>query len=315
MTRGYRVVGEVGASSLRGGLPTGGIGGWTVRASREEAIRSAPMTSRLRQLAHEPLVHFVLIGVLLAVLEWVAGGGATSADARTLVVDDATRRGLAEDFEHEHGRAPSEAELAPIVESWVDQEVLYREGLLRGLDRDDVRVRQRVVSLMAARVEAEHPIDDPTEEEIRAYFDAHADRYAEESRLDFTHVYVEGTDEAAEARARTLLTTLAEGGSPIGLGDTFTGGRTYRGRRIVDLVETFGPGFVEGIDAQALGSWALRRSRTGVHLVRIERRTAASEAAFDRARLDVEHDLMEEARRERSRRALDELRARWEIAE
>ncbi len=273
------------------------------------------MTSRLRQLAHEPLVHFVLIGVLLAVLERVAGGGASSADARALVVDDATRRGLAEDFEHEHGRAPSEAELAPLVESWVDQEVLYREGLLRGLDRDDVRVRQRVVSLMAARVEAEHPIEDPTDEALRAYFEANAERYAEEARLDFTHVYVAGSDSAAEARATEILSTLRDGGSPIGLGDTFAGGRTYRGRRIADLLESFGPAFVEGLDAQAVGSWELRRSRTGLHVVRVERRTAASEAAFERARLDVEHDLMEQARRERSRRALDELRARWEIVE
>jgi len=273
------------------------------------------MSSRLRRLTQEPLVHFLAVGLLLAGLERLAGTGVTDADARVLIVDEATRRGLAEDFEHEHGRAPSEDELAPLVDGWVDQEILTREGLLRQLDRDDLRVRQRVATLMAARVEAEHPIADPTEEELRAYFEAHVERYAEEARLDFTHVYVEGSDAAAEARATEILSTLRGGGSPIGLGDTFTGGRSYRGRRIAELAETFGPAFVEGIDAQGVGSWELRRSRTGVHLVRVERRTAASEAAFDRARLDVEHDLLEDARRERTRRALGELRARWEIVQ
>lgn len=273
------------------------------------------MSSRLPAIAREPLVHFLVVGVLLAGIERVAGTSTTDAEARVLVVDEATRRGLAEDFVHEHGRAPSERELAPLVEGWVDQEILYREGLLRGLDRGDVRVRQRVASLMAARVEAEHPLADPTEEELRAYFEAHADRYAEEARIDFTHVFVEGSDAAADARAAELLATLRDGGSPIGLGDTFSGGRSYRGRRIAELAETFGSAFVEGIEAQPVGSWELRRSRTGLHLVRIERRSAASEAAFDRARLDVEHDLVEEARRERTRRALEELRARWEIRE
>ncbi|MFO0686604.1 MAG: peptidylprolyl isomerase [Sandaracinus sp.] len=273
------------------------------------------MSSSWRRVAAEPLVHFVVVGALLALLDHVRTPEGASEAPRAITVDDGVRRDLADAFLHEHGHAPSDEELAPLVDDWVDQEVLYREGLVRGLDQGDARVRQRVASLMEAIVVAEHPVADPTEEEVRAYFDAHAERWAEEVRVDFEHVFVAGSDEAAEARANGYLADLRAGASPIGMGDSFTGGRHYRGRHLDDLSESFGAEFVVGLDTDALDVWTLHRSRFGLHLVRIEQRTAASAAEYERARPDVEHALREERRAERARRSIAALREHWEILE
>ncbi len=266
-------------------------------------------------MATEPIVHFVVAGALLALFDHVRTSEDASDVPRTITIDDGLRRDLADAFLHEHGHAPSDEELAPLVDDWVDQEVLYREGLARGLDRGDARVRQRVASLMEAVVVAEHPVPDPTEEEVRAYFDAHAERWAEEVRVDFEHVFVAGTDDAAEARASVYLADLRAGASPIGMGDSFTGGRHYRGRHLEDLAESFGADFVVGLDTDALDVWTRHRSRFGLHVVRIEQRTAASAAEYERARPDAEHALREERRAERARRSIAALRDHWEIEE
>ncbi|MBN8611338.1 MAG: peptidyl-prolyl cis-trans isomerase [Deltaproteobacteria bacterium] len=272
------------------------------------------MNDRVRSLLREPLVHFLVVGALLAAMESIAAPEDV-ADARVLVVDDAIRRGLTTEWEHDHGAPPSEDELAEAVRAWVDEELLFREGILRELDRDDPRVRQRVATLAMSMLEAEHPIAEPTDEEIRAYFDAHLDRYGEDARFDFVHVFVAGVDEAARARADALLVDLRAGASPIGLGDTYPGGRHYRGRDLDALARAFGPEFVAGFADAADGAWTLRTSRTGFHLVRIDARAAASPADLERARVDVEHDLLEERRRERASQAIESLRERWRVIE
>ncbi|MBX7192128.1 MAG: peptidyl-prolyl cis-trans isomerase [Sandaracinaceae bacterium] len=285
-----------------------------------EAREVAPWLTHLRArgaaFVREHLVGFVLAGLALAGLEALARPDELEVTpaSRVLVVDASVRRGLTEDLRHTNEREPTAAELDTALEAWIDEELLYREGLARELDRDDPRVRARVATLASSLLEAEHPLAEPTEDELRAYFEAHLDRYAEEARIDFEQVFVAGTDVAARARAEALLAELARGASPIGLGDTYPGGRHYRGRRLADLDEAFGPGFSAGL-FESESAWSLHGSVAGWHLVRVERRTAASAADFDRARLDVAHDLLEERREARSTRARAELRERWQVIE
>lgn len=274
------------------------------------------MNERLPSFVREPLVHFVVVGALLAALETIARPDDTDEPAtRVLVVDAATRRGLATDWEHDHGAPPSDAELREATDAWIDEELLFREGLLRELDRDDPRVRQRVATLAMSMLEAEHPIAEPTDDELRTYFEAHLDRYGEAARYDFVHVFVTGLDDAARTRAEALLADLRAGASPIGLGDTYPGGRHYRGRDVDDLASAFGPEFVTGFADTPDGEWSMHTSTRGLHLVRIDARIAASPADLERARVDVEHDFLEARRRDRSRRAIESLRERWQVVE
>lgn len=273
------------------------------------------MRRALERLAREPLLHFLVLGALLAGLEGLAAPAEPPAEARVLVVDPRMRQHLEEELRRELGREPEAEELDRRVQAWIDDELFYREGLLRGLDRRDPGVRERVAALTASALEARSPIEEPSEEALRAYFEAHLARYAEQARFDFVQVYVEGLDDASRLRAEELLTTLRAGGSPIGLGDVYPGGRHYRGRVLGALADTFGPSFVEGFAETPDGEWSLRRSNTGFHLVRIERRTAASPAEFERAELDVAHDFMEDARSERLSRVRRELRSRWRVIE
>ena len=45
-------------------------------------------------------------------------------------------------------RPPTETELKSLVDKWVREEILYREGLALGLDRDDPLLRQRIAQKM-----------------------------------------------------------------------------------------------------------------------------------------------------------------------
>ncbi|UJR78557.1 peptidyl-prolyl cis-trans isomerase [Sandaracinus amylolyticus] len=262
----------------------------------------------------EPVVHFVVLGALLLALDRaLAGGDADETLERSIVVDDAVRAELADGWQHAHGAPPSQAELDALVARWIDDEILYREALERGLERDDPQVRARLASNMGYVLDAQALAIEPSEDELRAHFDAHRDAWAQEALIDFTHVFVSNEHEDARARAEALLAQVTAGASPSGLGDTFSGGRRYRRRRIVQLEESFGAEFARGLEPLEQGAWALVPSRFGWHVVRVDGRSAASDADFDAVREDVLHDLREQRTIEARARELSRLRERWDV--
>jgi parvulin-like peptidyl-prolyl isomerase len=230
------------------------------------------------------------------------------------VVDAALRAALAEDLRRRGGgREPTAAEVDAAIERWIDQEILVREATARGLDRDDPIVRERIAAKMAFVLEQQVTVPEPSEAELRRFFEAHRERWVSPARVDFTHVFVDGTDAAAAARADALRARLEAGAAPETLGDRFSGGHRYRGRKLADLEQSFGAGFVAGLDAQPAGAWVARRSRFGLHLVRVDRHEPGRAADFDTARPDVRKAWMEERRAAGLGEAIRGLRQRWEI--
>jgi hypothetical protein len=281
------------------------------------------MPSTLRALAREPVVHFAIIGAVLFALDGAASPGETvvpaaercplAAPSGPIVVDEEVRATLIEHWSRTHAAAPSAAERDRLVQGWIDEEVLYREGLRRGLAESDPRIRERVAAQMAYVLGSRISVPEPEEAELQAWHSAHAERYAKPERVDLTLVFVDGTSDAAEARARELLRLLEGGASPNGLGDTFAGGRRLRGRRLVELGERFGEAFVTGLREQPPGTWSLRRSPFGVHLVRVDGWTSSATPDFEAVREAVRHDWAQDQRARALAAAKQDLRARWEI--
>ncbi len=284
-----------------------------------------------KAVAREPLVHFLLIGAaVFAIDAWrtpdepppvsppVAVVTTTPAHASTpttrqIVVDDAMRANVAAAAELHLGRRATPQELAEETERWIDEEILFRESVARGLDKDDPVVHERIASRLSYVLEQAAIVPEPTDAELRAWFDAHREQWSVPDRVDFTHVFVAGTDAAAAKRLAEMKDALDAGAAPERLGDTFSGGRKYRGRRKADLGQAFGASFIDGIERQALGTWFERTSRYGLHLVRVDQHAEGREATFEQAKLDVRTAWRDERRRSELKKAIDKLRERWEI--
>lgn len=281
---------------------------------------------RLSSLVREPLVHFLAIGAVLFALDaWrsppeadappavAPATVAATADAgvsseRRIVVDDAARKAIADAAALRFGRAPTAAEIADETERWIVEEILYREAVERGLDRDDPVIHQRIAGRMSYVLEQALAVPEPSEADLRAWFDAHREQWSVPAHVDFTHVFV--TD---AGRADELLAALQAGAAPERLGDRFPAGHRFRGRKIADLAQSFGADFVDGLASQAPGAWVKRTSRHGVHLVRVDRVDAPKGAEFEAAKLDVRKAWLEAKRDELLRDAVGKLRAGWRV--
>ena len=264
-------------------------------------------------MLREPLLHFVLLGVGLFALDHARRGSVADPRAARITLGAPERASLVEGWTSAHGHAPSRAESDELINGWLEDELLYREGLARGLERDDPRVRERISAKMLMVLRSQIIVPEPTEAELRAWFAEHAERWSKGELLDFTQVFVQGDDEPARARARELLAQLVAGADPNGLGDSFTGGRRYRRRKIEDLASTFGDEFVAHLGEQAEATWVQRRSRFGLHLVRVDRHTSAQGSDFAAVEAEVRDDWTTARREKALAEAIQRLRARWEI--
>jgi PPIC-type PPIASE domain len=273
----------------------------------------------MKSLLREPLLHFLVLGGALFAVDAVRSKPAPrtlpiAAPARTpgpIVVDAEVTQRMTAVAQRRLGRAPTPQEVDAEIQRYIDEEILFREALARGLERDDPMIHERIASRMSYVLAEAAVIPEPTDAQLRAWFDAHADRYNAPERIDFTHVFIANADDTQ--RIDALAAQLAAGAAPETLGDTFSGGRKYRGRKLADLTESFGAAFALDLDQQAPDTWVRRRSRHGLHLVRVDKVEAARSADFESAKLELRREWTEDQRRIASEAALKQLRAHWQI--
>src|SRR5262245_56959708 len=101
---------------------------------------SRPRVSAPRWL-REPLLHFVVLGGLVFAVDHFLVSKAD--DPHTIVVGADVDREARETFNASRGQDPSGAELEALRQVWLDNEVLYREGLALQLDKGDSAIRER----------------------------------------------------------------------------------------------------------------------------------------------------------------------------
>jgi hypothetical protein len=211
-------------------------------------------------LLREPLLHFVVLGALLfAVYSFVDRGRGAAADTRiVLTPDELTRLVLL--FQGQWRRHPTPEEFGRLVENRVQEEVLYREGLLMGLDKDDTMIKRRMaqkVQFVAEDVAASH---EPSAAELKAWFEKNAARFQEPPRVSFRHLYFSPDRRGARARtdAADALARLAgqpQDTSRSTLADPFMFHEYYRDRAPEYLGKEFGPAFARAVARLPTGSW------------------------------------------------------------
>lgn len=265
-----------------------------------------------RRLLAEPLVHFLALGGLLFALSAVL---APSEDwSRLIEVTPEVRREITEQFRGTRGRLPSEAELAPLIENWIRTQILYREALSLGLDKGDEMIRERITHKMNLLVFSNLRVPQPTDEQLRAYFDANRARYDQPTRYDFLGLLVEGDGarEQAEAYVRALDAEDAE--PPAELVARM---RAFPNRDRAGIAAPFGAAFADALAAMEPDTWRAlpieQSGKPGWLVTRLARVREARTASFEQVRPDLVEPWKVETGREMANKAVAEMGTRYTI--
>jgi hypothetical protein len=248
----------------------------------------------------EPLLHFVLLGVALFALAHVARRHDASASS-AIVVSAGRIDHLAAAYARTWQRPPTDEELQRLIADDVREEVLYREALALGLDRDDTIIRRRLRQKMEFLAETDAAVE-PDDGELARYLAQHADAYRLPERVSFRHVYIDpqrhGDRLAAEIeRLRAALDGMPAGTDRDALGDPFLLPGEFHDVTARDVSGTFGDAFAARLGDLPLGRWdGPVTSGYGVHLVRVDARSPGRDATLDEVRDPVRRDLANERR-------------------
>lgn len=155
------------------------------------------MAMALRRWAREPFVHFLLGGLLLwLAFAWI--GEPADPASRSITVTREDRARMALQWQRMMQRPPTDAELDSLTQTWLREEILYREALRLGLDRNDAVVRKRMANKMDFLATSMAESAQPGEATLQAWLGEHPQRFADDTRFSFEQLYF-AEKSAAEA--------------------------------------------------------------------------------------------------------------------
>ncbi len=234
----------------------------------------------VKKLIREPLFHFLALGaVIFALNAWRQKTKPVEASIARIEVTAAVIDRLRAAYERQFGQPPDAEEMREQVTAHIREEVLCREAMAMGLDRDDTIVRRRLAQKMEFLASDIVSAAEPTDAEAREFFARNSARYAKAGRVSFRHVYFSKEKRGADvdAAAREALKDLANGANNETMGDPFLHGFEFVEREKDDVVAAFGSEFEKALAVQAPGEWrGPLASSYGLHLVRVEARTQAA---------------------------------------
>jgi len=273
----------------------------------------------MKRILKEPLLHFLLLGAALFIVNGLMQNPGPRSDAGEIVVTMGQVENIAATFAKTWQRPPTPEELAGLVRSHVREEVYYREAMAMGLDKDDTVIRRRLRQKMEFISEDIAAQAEPSDTELNAYMEAHADAYRIEPRFTFRQVYLNPEKHAENLDRDTmqLLAQLNQAGAEADasqLGDSLMVEHQFSVASTSEIGSQFGEQFATKLSELTPGQWqGPIKSGYGVHLVWISERTEGYLPALAEVRNAVRRDWENARRLEANDKFYQELLKRYTV--
>jgi hypothetical protein len=277
----------------------------TLTSSLPTSHTVAPEVSSWSTWWREPLLHFVVLGGLLFAIDHVLVS--KSDDPHTIVVSAEVDKEARLLFKASRGHEPNPEELAALRKVWLDNEVLYREGLALQVDKGDTAIRERVIFKALSVVDANTkapPVDDKV---LRKWFEGHRVKYDEPSRFDFQEAVLTGDNSESAVRA---FAEALNAGTP---GDANAGLRVFKGRPQSNLVQSYGADFAKALQEVPPGEWRTQKTKDGWRAIRLDAISPAKPATFEALRAVVQQDWIDATMAEQRSAAVDALARKYKV--
>jgi hypothetical protein len=227
---------------------------------------------------------------------------------------------LQNDWRRQWQKDPTPEELQQSIETYIRDEIFYREALALDMDQNDLIIRRRLTQKMeffAADVAA---LKEPTDADLQTYLNAHSEQYTIAPRLSFSQLYFsqELRGDQTDADARKLLTRLQTNSSGVKqtetMGDRSMLPKTFTLATTTELESLFGSGFAtEMAMVTQIGWQGLFHSAYGTHLVQVTGLVPGHPATLAEVRDRVLLDWLEDQRQQRDKVFYQQLRDRYTI--
>lgn len=272
----------------------------------------------MKSLLREPLVHFLLIGAALFIMFEIFDDP-VGPDTSHIVISAGQIEFLSANFSRTWKRPPNENELQNLVDYHVREEILYREALALGLDKNDQVVRQRLKQKMELMASDLIQALTPSDEELTRYLTDHPDKFRIAPRLSFSHIFLDPQKRgrALEDDAALILQQLTTSdimSDPSSFGDSLLIPRVINFGTTSEIRRSFGEVFSKAILEIPPGSWTGPvRSGYGYHLVLVTEKIDSRIPELSEIREQVEREWMAAGKKKLNEDLMAKLRENYTV--
>ncbi|MEO1222025.1 MAG: peptidylprolyl isomerase [Pseudomonadota bacterium] len=264
---------------------------------------------KLRYPLKEPLLHFAVIGLLLLGVSRILSE--PQEDPNVIRIDAPTQAELAQIFEAERERLPTEAEMDRLVRVHILNEALYREAKNLELDHGDQMLRERMVQRMRLMMNSGIVVQPPTDTELRAWYEERKEDYAIPALISFVVIGLD-TDSQSEAMelarsanaADAVGTRFSQSGAPLA---------RFENRPREQMVELLNEAFVASVEQLTEDEWTPVPSPQGWQVVKYLGSTDQVMRDFETVRAAMHGDWTEAERNKEEDRVMRALLARYPV--
>ncbi len=271
----------------------------------------------MAKICREPLVHFLAIGAAFF-LFWHFLGDRISVPPQSILITPANVERLAQQWTKTHLRPPSAGELAALVDEEIDEEILYREAVAMGLDRDDLIIRRRLAVKMEFLTDDVAALAEPTDEQLQTFLTQHPEKFKVESLTTFAQLYINRAQrgESASGEAQRVLAQLNDKVGPDwhSFGDPLPLPNEYEAVADADVVRLFGREFPKKLAELPVGRWSGPvESGYGLHLILVRKRMPGRAPPLNEVREAVLNEWRAAQRLELNANLRRQRRARFAV--
>ena len=266
------------------------------------------MKAIVTSVLESPLLHFVLLGVVA----FVAYAHLKPPDREAIHITTQTIDALVQQQESitQHPVTP-EARKA-IIDGHMEDEILLREAYKRGFDKNDYRVRKRLLNVM--RTSLSEVIPEPAEAQLRAFYEANKNRYLTSPSRSFEQVYFSFASNELPADPQAYIRQLESTEDISKFGEYTLMGNRYTKTSFQTTATTFGKPFAQVVFDLPLDQWqGPVESFRGIHYVRVTGTHEPELPPFEQMESYLRTDYFLQKGRESQQAKIDELRKNYEI--
>ena len=207
-----------------------------------------------------------------------------------------------------------------LVDARVREEILYREALAMGLDKDDTIVKRRMAQKMQFLAEDVAAQSEPTTAELKSWFAENSEKFAMPKRVSFRHLYFSPDRRGKNAQKDAAKALAQLVGQPQDsklaetLADPFMFQDYYRERAPEYLGKEFGPQFARLVAQLPKGLWqGPIESGFGWHLVFVDSEIPGRIPAFEEVAPDVKVAWLGEQKALAWEKAYKQMREKYTV--
>ena len=255
-----------------------------------------------------PILHFILLGAIIFIAyTWLKPPDRESIHITTQTIDALVQQ---QESITQHPVTPEQRQT--IIESHIEEEVLLREAYKRGFDKNDFRVRKRMLNVM--RTSLSEVIPEPSMAQLRSFYEANRERYLTSPSRSFEQVYFSFTSDELPKDPESYIQRLEQTEDISKLGEFSLTGNRYTKVSFMTVAGTFGKPFAQAAFSLPLDQWhGPIESFRGIHYVRVTATHDPELPPFEKMESYLRTDYLLIKARESQTNKIEELMKNYEV--